>query len=92
MIDIVRQDSLAYLHGPAQVFDVVFIDAPFTDTQTVQAALDRLTEGGWIESGARIYLETAVTSSQLLMPLGWELFRDKRAGQVSFRLYAYRPE
>lgn len=91
MIDIVQQDGVDYLQGAARCFDVVFLDAPFADGQTLQTALHQLTEAGWLNCGARIYLETALKGAQPRVPEGWDLLKDERAGQVCFRLYAYRP-
>jgi 16S rRNA (guanine966-N2)-methyltransferase len=90
MIDIIQQAGLDYLRGSVQAFEVVFLDAPYGDAGALQTSLHRLTEAGWLNSGARIYVETALEALPLGMPQGWDLLKEKRAGQVSFRLYAYQ--
>lgn len=79
--------ALEFLAQPAtEGFDVVFIDPPFAASlwQPVMALLDR----GWLREGALIYVE-APADQLLNLPSTWQTHREKRAGQVCYRLYRY---
>ncbi len=91
-IEIVHQDGAGYLCGLPQPFDVVFLDPPFSETDTLHRAMQVLTESGWLKAGAHIYLERPAKAQQPSLPAGWELLRDKQAGQVRFQLYRYTAE
>jgi 16S rRNA (guanine966-N2)-methyltransferase len=80
-------DALTYLRGPAQPFDVVFLDPPFRQA-LLAPALQLLAEGGWLNPGARIYIELESELGEPVLPEGWELLRSKRAGQVAYHLAA----
>ncbi len=77
-------DALSYLKGTPRPFDVVFLDPPFAADLLVQAqaALGR----GWLAHPAWIYLESAPGQAGDGLPEGWETWREKRAGDVVFRL------
>lgn len=83
-VEITIGDALMYLSGPPEPFDIVFLDPPF-GSGLLEKAAARLQEG-WLAPGARVYVETDVGESPAL-PAEWSLHRDKRAGQVAFRLY-----
>jgi len=80
-------DALAYLRGPATLFDVVFLDPPFRQN-LLDPALALLAEGGWLAPGARIYIELEAELGAPVLPEGWELLRSKQAGQVAYHLAA----
>ncbi len=90
-IEIINQDAASYLGGRPERFEIVFLDPPFGDPDSLQASARRLTEAGWLGAGTRIYLEMAATRPLARVPDGWVLLKDKRAGQVIFRLYSYQP-
>jgi 16S rRNA (guanine966-N2)-methyltransferase len=85
-LEVVSEDAFAWLaRGPAQAFDLVFLDPPFElDLWTRAAAA--LEAGGWLAPGARVYVETPREVS-LLPPQGWTLLREARAGDVSGALW-----
>ncbi len=78
-------DALAFLARPAEPFDVVFVDPPFALGLHAPACA-RLAEGGWLAPGARVYLESG--PDEIALPEGWQVLRDKTAGQVRYRLLA----
>lgn len=85
--DVVRVtigDALMYLSGPPEPFDVVFLDPPF-GSGLLERAAARLQEG-WLAPGALVYVETGTGESPVL-PAAWQPYREKRAGQVAFRLF-----
>lgn len=83
-------DSLDWLaRAPVRPFDLVLLDPPFGQgllTPAV-AALQR----GWLAAGARLYLELGVQEHLPVLPSGWHLLRDRRAGQVRYALAARAP-
>jgi 16S rRNA (guanine966-N2)-methyltransferase len=77
-------EALAYLNGPAEAFDIAFLDPPYAST-LLAPCLQRLSQGGWLHPGAFIYLESPAPQPPDL-PSGWELLRSKTAGQVGYHL------
>lgn len=82
---VVQQEAVSYLAGPAQAFDLVFLDPPFAD-RVLGPLCARLEAGGWLKPGARVYLEAAAADGEPVLPAGWELLRSKRAGEVGYHL------
>jgi 16S rRNA (guanine966-N2)-methyltransferase len=83
-IELLRAQALDWLHGPAQPFDIVFLDPPF-QSGLLQPAMELLETRGWLAPQAWIYLESA-PDTQPVLPPGWSWHREKRAGGVSYRL------
>lgn len=77
------RDAGVWLAGPAQPFDVVFLDPPFHH-DLLPPVCTRLAAGGWLAPGARIYVESEAGAE--VGPNGWQLLRERRAGQVCYRL------
>jgi 16S rRNA (guanine966-N2)-methyltransferase len=75
----------AYLRGPAQVFDLVFLDPPFESALWAELAR-RLEAGGWLAANALIYVESPRGGVPGL-PANWVTHREARAGEVRFALY-----
>ena len=86
---MINADAMNWLGGPAQAFDLVFLDPPFSAGMWGDAAA-RLEGGGWLAAAAMIHVESAVGSS-LALPANWHLHRDARAGAVQFALYRRTP-
>lgn len=85
--EVVCQDVTAYLgQPPPGPFDIVFMDPPFR-----QGWLDRLlpllAAPGWLREGSWVYLEQESDGPTANPPPGWQLHRQKRAGQVNYSLY-----
>jgi 16S rRNA (guanine966-N2)-methyltransferase len=81
---VVSGNALAFLRGTPQPFDVVFLDPPFESLDLEN--LCTLLEAGWLNSGAHIYLELDKRSDLPAFPSGWEITREKTAGEVRFAL------
>lgn len=78
-VELVAADGLAWLAGDRGLFDVIFLDPPFSDgilPKALAAAATRLAPGGRIyaEFGTRPDLE------------GWHVLREGRAGLSHFCL------
>jgi 16S rRNA (guanine966-N2)-methyltransferase len=81
---VVIGDALQFLTGAPKLFDVVFLDPPFEASDL--GKLCTLLERGWLAPEARIYLETGRRAALPELPAGWELLRERTAGQVRFAL------
>lgn len=82
---VVGADALDFLAGPAQAFDLVFLDPPF-DAGLWQEAARRLEEGGWLAPAALVHVESPV-DAPLQLPPTWTLHRQARAGAVAHAVY-----
>jgi 16S rRNA (guanine966-N2)-methyltransferase len=70
---------------PADAYDVVFVDPPFTESLW-QAVVIALEGNGWLRAGALIYLEMPA-STQVDAPETWGPHRESVAGAVRYALY-----
>lgn len=85
-IQLRQADALRWLDAPADApFDIVFLDPPFAEG-LLDPAIRLLAQHDWVAPGTRIYLEAASRSPFGGLPAGWELTRDKIAGQVRYGL------
>jgi len=83
-LDILHQDAcnLSTIKGS---FDIVFCDPPFNQG-FIQPLLNHLDESNLFNSGARLYIETEKNLTELQLPDGWILLKEKVAGDVRYRL------
>ena len=82
-------DALAWLqHTTSQPFDIVLLDPPF-GLGLLNPVCALLAGGGWLAAGAMVYLESE-PDAPLQLPAGMAMVRDKRAGQVAYRLAGRR--
>ena len=70
---------------PAQGYDIVFVDPPFSANLWDDIAR-ALHEGGWLRAGAQVYLEMPA-SLQPALPANWIAHREATAGAVRYALY-----
>ncbi|MGL6020816.1 MAG: 16S rRNA (guanine(966)-N(2))-methyltransferase [Gibbsiella quercinecans] len=83
---VVNTNTLNWLAGNGEPFDVVFLDPPFRKgllADTVQL----LEQQGWLADEAWVYVEAEAESAAADVPANWALHREKVAGQVAYRLY-----
>ena len=89
--DVIQGNSLSLLaQAPDEGFDVVFIDPPFRKNLAEQS-ITLLSEHNWLNENAQIYVETESELAQLTVPVDWVQLKEKKAGQVIYRLYQYQP-
>lgn len=83
--EVIEADALDYLAGPAEAFDIVFLDPPFRSDLIAQSSrlLDRR---GWLKPGGLVYIEAPQRLSTLPIPDSWELICSQAAGQVGYHL------
>ena len=74
---------VATLQGP---YDVVFLDPPFHQ-QLLAKTCAWLTEKALISESGLIYLEAEPSLDWDFIPEHWELLREKKAGQVVYKLF-----
>lgn len=87
-VRLIEADAPVWLAGDARPFDIVFLDPPF-NAGLLPECMNLLESRGWLAPEAWIYLETG-HDTQPDFPANWALYRDKRAGQVSYRLIRRR--
>jgi 16S rRNA (guanine966-N2)-methyltransferase len=78
--------ALQFLQRAASGYDIVFIDPPF-DSDLLARACALLAGRQLLNEGALVYTESAAEGGPPLVPPGWNLHREKRAGGVGFRLF-----
>ncbi|RLA32141.1 MAG: 16S rRNA (guanine(966)-N(2))-methyltransferase RsmD [Gammaproteobacteria bacterium] len=83
-LQIHQAAASVFLAGPPRPFDVVFLDPPF-DSELLPEIQVQLTTG-WLATPAWIYLECAPGQERGELPGGWDQRRQKRAGDVIYRL------
>lgn len=83
--EIIPAEVSRFLAGPTQRFDVVFLDPPFRKG-LIAPACHALEAGGWLEAGARIYLEAEKSLALDGLPQNWRILRGKQAGEVGYHL------
>nr|VFJ75566.1 MAG: 16S rRNA (guanine966-N2)-methyltransferase [Candidatus Kentron sp. FM]VFJ75744.1 MAG: 16S rRNA (guanine966-N2)-methyltransferase [Candidatus Kentron sp. FM]VFK22456.1 MAG: 16S rRNA (guanine966-N2)-methyltransferase [Candidatus Kentron sp. FM] len=84
-ITIIHSDALRYLEGPAQHFDMVFLDPPF-DSGLLETVCHFLNNGRWLGETTGIYLETRRSCPPPVLPAGWEITHSAVAGEVRYAL------
>ncbi len=85
-VTVKQTDSLKYLQQQApQTFDIVFLDPPFH--QNLLLATSQALNAGWLASKALIYIECETSFQHAVLPANWQLLKEKKAGQVAYRLY-----
>lgn len=78
-------DARAFLAAEDGAFDVVFLDPPFAD-ENLSELCRLLDEHGVLAPGARVYLEQARSDEAAELPAGWQISKDKAAGNVRYML------
>ncbi len=84
-VTLCRSATEALRTAPAQPFDIVFLDPPFRQ-QLLGPCCELLEANGWLAGNALIYIEAGADEALPPLPASWTLHRDKRAGQVAYRL------
>ena len=82
---VVQGEAAAFLEGPAEPFDVVFLDPPFAE-DPLPGVLRRLVAGGWLAPDARVYVEQPAARGAPDWPAPLVAHRSGRAGEVGYHL------
>ena len=75
------QTAQSYLDAKPEPFDVVFLDPPYQGG-LLQQVIEQL-DKGWLNKGARIYMEHDSHHSRPDLPPGWTVLKARKAGQVT---------
>jgi 16S rRNA (guanine966-N2)-methyltransferase len=82
---VLRADARSWLAGPPpRSFDLVFLDPPYQADEL--GNLCTLLARGWLAPQAWVYLETSRNMALPALPEGWQLHREREAGDVRFAL------
>ena len=86
-ISIHRTDAFEFLRrrGSHSPYDIVFLDPPFADGQ-YEELCRLLADKGWLAPGALVYLEQDRKNVLPVLPDGWQVKKEKTAGNVRFSL------
>lgn len=76
--------------GEASRFDLVFMDPPFRQG-LVEPVCALLEARQLLAEDALIYIETEAELTLSQLPANWQPYREKRAGQVAYRLFLRQP-
>lgn len=82
---VVQSDALTFLRSEPRPFDIAFLDPPFRK-ELLQPCLELLCNNGWLSDTARLYIEVEQELGEPKLPEGWEMVRNKKAGQVIYGL------
>ncbi|MCG8426818.1 MAG: 16S rRNA (guanine(966)-N(2))-methyltransferase RsmD [Chromatiales bacterium] len=86
-IEVIQANALQWLEDqPPEPFDVVFLDPPFAERELYESC-QKLQTGGWLATGAQIYVEADISDGLPQIPAEWQQMKEKKAGQVAFFLY-----
>lgn len=84
---LVNQDATQFLQPLCkQPFDIVFLDPPFRQN-LLERSCALLAQNGWLTNQAWIYIESEIAPSQFQLPTHWQLYKEKKAGQVFYALW-----
>ena len=86
--EVLNVDARRYLNGPStRAFDIVFLDPPFA-ADLYDELCRLLVEQRWLADDARIYIEMDKDQPELSLVPGWQVLKNKTAGQVRYMLAA----
>lgn len=80
-----HQDAKQFLSQAHQPYDIIFLDPPF-HKGLAQEIIGQLAQTKLLLNGALVYLEIE-QNLEVEIPHNWELLKDKKAGQLQYRLY-----
>jgi 16S rRNA (guanine966-N2)-methyltransferase len=83
--EIYRAKVPLQLRVPAQPFNIVFLDPPFSENLLLPCCF-YLEEQGFLAPDAYIYLEAREILDEKMLPANWQMLKSKRAGQVAYHL------
>ena len=86
-IELVVSDAMRWLEQNTHEFDIVFLDPPYRAGALAQCC-EMLEHGQSLSKNAKIYIEHAVTDSEVIIPDVWQCLKAKSAGQVAYKLFS----
>ena len=83
--NVVKQNAADFLHTTDDAYDLIFLDPPF-DSAELPAAVEVIHRRNLARGF--VYLESG--SNEMLLPEGWSIHRQKKAGDVYYCLVDLR--
>lgn len=83
---VVHGDAFEFITSNQQPFDIIFLDPPFHKGIT-QKVIEQLAEAEWLKPETLIYIEVE-QGLELNIPENWSQLKDKKAGQLQYKLFA----
>ena len=87
---VLQADGYQHLLGAVTAFDGVFLDPPFADERETELC-KLLSSRGWLAAGSWVYVERAAARPAPVLPPGFTLWREGRAGDVGCQLLRWEP-
>lgn len=88
-VELIRKDARQWVQlprpAPTAPFDIVFLDPPFASDLTALLCC-QLERGGWLHSGALVYIEMPNHKGEPPLPGNWVLTHSGHAGRVGYYL------
>lgn len=85
-VHAVCADVLQFLaQDSAETFTLVFLDPPFASQLTLPVC-QLLAKHHWLAPGALCYVETPAHDNLHGLPDGWQILKQKKAGEVGYHL------
>ena len=89
-IELVVADALTWLtQNPGRAFDLVFLDPPYRAGLLAECC-QSLESGQSLAENAKIYAEHAAGDNEPVVPDNWVCLKERRAGQVVYKLFSRR--
>ncbi len=82
---LLNKSALDWLQAPQFSADIIFVDPPYKQN-ILYKTLDLLEQNNWVKSGGVIYFEQDQPLDAELLPAGWNIWRESKAGKVFFYL------
>lgn len=82
---LLNKNALDWLQTPQFTADVIFVDPPYKQ-DILFKTLALLDQNNWVKNGSVIYFEQDQPLNPELLPTGWEVWRESKAGKVYFYL------
>lgn len=82
-----RADARDFLQDNEAAYDVIFLDPPFADDD-LNELCRLIAERGLVAPGGKVYLEQDRGRGLPGLPDGWQVLKEKQAGNVSYALVA----
>ncbi len=91
-VRIIQSAALDFLQQNTQLFDIVFLDPPFSSDLLIPC-LQSLSQSACLKPESKIYIEFPKDFSPgEYLALNWQILKEKKAGQVKFNLLSVIPE
>jgi len=86
--EVVCKDAITWLKENEKKiapFDLIFLDPPF-DSGLLNESIALLAASAMIKPGTLVYIESPVLVKEDALPDGWQLLKQKKAGEVAYQL------